>query len=221
MSQTFQGFNEDTYKFLIELAFNNNKEFFTANKGRYKQNVQEPLRALAEDLLPLALTIDPCFNTRMTTILSRIYRDTRFTKDKHPYRDHAWLAFRRPGKRLGESFVIYVEICPQGYGYGLGMHESNQAMMAHLRKRILADPVGFLALAQAPALAKYPLEGQLYKRDRFPDAPEALKPYLNRKSLSWCYTCDRLTPTLKPGLLDEARQALEAVAPLYRYVMEM
>ena len=91
MSQTFQGFNEDTYKFLIELAFNNNKEFFAANKGRYKQNVQEPLRALAEGLLPLALTIDPCFNTRMTTILSRIYRDTRFTKDKHPYRDHAWL----------------------------------------------------------------------------------------------------------------------------------
>ena len=108
-----------------------------------------------------------------------------------------------------------------GYGYGLGMHESNQEMMANLRKRILADPAGFLALAQAPALAKYPLEGQLYKRDRFPDAPEALKPYLNRKSLSWCYTCDRLTPTLKPGLLDEARQALEAVAPLYRYVMEM
>lgn len=221
MSQTFEGFNEDTYKFLVELAFNNNKEFFDANRGRYKKNVQEPLRALAEELLPLALLIDPAFDTRMSTIISRIHRDTRFTKEKHPYRDHAWLAFRRPGKRLSESFLIYVEIGPRGYGYGLGMHESNQLLMTEVRKRILADPSGFLSLAQAPSLSNYSLEGELYKRDRFPNAPEELKPYLNRKSLSWCYTCDKLTPTLKPGLLDEAKEALKTLAPLYRYVMEI
>lgn len=221
MPQTFQGFNEDTYKFLIELAFNNNKPFFEANRGRYKQNVQEPMRALAEDLLPTALAIDPSFNTRMTSILSRIYRDTRFAKEKHPYRDHAWLAFRRPGHSLGESFILYFEITPQGYGYGLGMHDSNQEMMAGLRRRILADPAGFLALAQAPALAKFLPEGQPYKRDRFPQAAAELKPYLNHKSLSWCYSCDRLTPTLKPGLLEEVQEGIKALGPLYRYVMEM
>lgn len=221
MAQTFEGFNEDTYKFLIELAFNNNKAFFEANKGRYKANVQEPLRALAEALLPAALAIDPAFNPRMTSVLSRIYRDTRFTKEKHPYRDHAWLAFRKPGQRLGESFIIYFEIYPRGYGYGLGMHESNQQMMVALRKRILADPAGFLALAQAPALAKYTPEGPLYKRDRFPDAPAELKPYINRKTLSWCYSSDRLTATLKPSLLEEALEAVNALGPLYRYVMEM
>lgn len=221
MEQTFQGFNEDTYKFLIELAFNNNKAFFEANRDRYKRGVQEPLRALAEDLLPAALSIDPAFNTHMTSILSRIYRDTRFTKEKHPYRDHAWLAFRRPGCRLSESFIIYFEITPRGYGYGLGMHDSNQPMMVGLRKRVLADPGGFLALAQAPSMAKYALDGQAYKRDRTPGAPGILKPYLNRKSLSWCYFCERLTPTLRPALLDEVREAVKGLGPLYRYVMEM
>ncbi|MEA5059129.1 MAG: DUF2461 domain-containing protein [Candidatus Pelethousia sp.] len=221
MEQAFQGFNEDTYKFLIELAFNNNKAFFEANRGRYRQNVQEPLRALAEALLPTALSIDPAFNPRMTSVLSRIYRDTRFSRDKSPYRNHAWLAFRRPGHRLSESFVLYFEITPQGYGYGLGMYESNLEMMNGLRRRILADPAGFLSYAQAPSLAKFALDGQPYKRDKVPGAPPALKPFLNRKSLSWCYACDRLTPTLKPALLEEIRDAFVALGPLYRYVMEM
>ena len=221
MAQTFEGFNEDTYKFLIELAFNNNKAFFADNKERYKRSVQEPMRALAEDLLPTALTIDPSFNTNITSILSRIYRDTRFTKEKHPYRDHAWLAFRRPGMRMGESFLIYFEISPKSFGYGLGMHEGNNEMMNALRKRIQADPAGFLALTKAPVLANFYPEGNMYKRDRFPDADEKLKPYLNRKSLSWCYSSDMLSATLKPSLLGEVREAFEAIGPLYRYVMEM
>ncbi len=122
MEQAFQGFNEDTYKFLLELAFQNNKPFFEANRARYKANVQAPMRAMAEDLLPLALSIDPGFNTRMTSILSRIHRDTRYSRDKRPYRDHAWLSFRRPGHRISESISLYFEITPQGYGYGLGMY---------------------------------------------------------------------------------------------------
>lgn len=222
MAQAFEGFNEDTYKFLLELAFNNNKAFFEANRGRYKQNVQEPLRALAEDLMPTALAIDPDFNPRMTSILSRIYRDTRFTKDKHPYRDHAWLGFRRPGQRISESVTLYFEITPQGYGYGMGMYGGNLEKMGELRKRVLADPAGFLELARRPCMAPYALEGPAYKRDRTPaGTPEALKPFLNRKGLSWCYFCERLTPTLKPSLFQEVKAAFEGLGPLYRYVMEL
>ena len=218
MEQAFQGFNEDTYKFLLELAFQNNKPFFEANRARYKANVQAPMRAMAEDLLPLALSIDPGFNTRMTSILSRIHRDTRYSRDKRPYRDHAWLSFRRPGHRISESISLYFEITPQGYGYGLGMYGGDPVTMAGLRQRALADPAGFLALAQRPCMEKYDLEGPVYKRDHLPAGTDpALKPYLNRKGLSWCYFCDRLTLTLQPALLEEVRQAFTELAPLYRY----
>ena len=221
MPQAFQGFNEDTYKFLIELAFNNNRDFFQANRGRYRQNVYEPLRALAEDLLPLALSIDPLFSPRMTTILSRINRDTRYTRDKSPYRDHAWIAFRRYGDRISESFTLYFEITPRGYGYGVGTYGANPKLMEGMRRRILADPAGFLALVQGSGMERYTLDGPAYKRDRFVEALPAVKPYLNRKGISWDYFCERLTPTFKPELEEEVRAGLEGLGPLYRFVMEM
>ncbi len=222
MAQAFQGFNEDTYKFLIELAFNNNKEFYHANQGRYRANVKAPMEALALDLLPTALDIDPSFNTRMTSILSRIYRDTRFTKDKRPYRDHAWLGFRRPGQRLSEGIVLYFEITPQGYGYGMGMYGGNPEAMAALRQRILADPAGFRALVMGPGMEKYALTGPAYKRDHTPPGtPEELKPYLNHKGIGWECFHQRLTPTLKPELLDEVRAAFLELGPLYRFCVGM
>ena len=98
------------------------------------------------------------------------------------------------------------------------MYGGDPVTMAALRQRALADPAGFLALAQRPCMEKYDLEGPVYKRDHLPAGTDpALKPYLNRKGLSWCYFCDRLTPTLQPALLEEVRQAFTELAPLYRY----
>ena len=80
----FQGLSEDTYRFFWEIAFQNNREFFEANRERYKRVVQEPLFLLAEELLPTALEIDPGFSPKLSNIVSRIRRDTRYTRDKSP-----------------------------------------------------------------------------------------------------------------------------------------
>ncbi|MDR0841498.1 MAG: DUF2461 domain-containing protein [Christensenellaceae bacterium] len=221
MEAAFAGFTEDTYKFLIELAFNNNKPFFEENRARYKESVQKPMLQLAEALLPTVLAIDSDINPRTANIVSRIYRDTRFSQNKMPYRDHAWLAFRRPGNRLSEGFTMYFEITPQSYGYGLGMYNENIEMMNALRAHALADPARFLSIVEAKPLQKFVLEGPEYKKDRVPEAPLALKSYLNHKGLSWCYSCDTLAPTLSPELFDEVRRAFEAFAPLYHFVMDM
>ena len=69
--QNFKGFEPDTYRFLMELGFYNEKSFFDANRARCKRVVQEPMRALASDLIPAALEMDPNFNTRLTTVVSR------------------------------------------------------------------------------------------------------------------------------------------------------
>ena len=86
----FSGCPEEMYQFFWEIAFQNHREFFEANRDRYKRVVQEPMRALAAELLPTALSLNPSFNQRVTTIVSRIRRDTRYSHDKSPYRDHVW-----------------------------------------------------------------------------------------------------------------------------------
>ena len=113
---------------------------------------------------------------------------------------------------------MYFEIDPNGYGYGMGMYDANPALMKPFRARVLADPERFLAILSDPRLARFEVRGEPYKRDHFPDAPEAVKPYINRRGISWCYYTKELKNTFEPALLDEVLDGFDAMKPLYRFV---
>ncbi|MCE5234791.1 MAG: DUF2461 domain-containing protein [Clostridiaceae bacterium] len=215
----FQGFTKDTYVFFMEVTLHDSRLFMEQNRARYKREVQQPLNELALGLLPDLMTIDANFNPRPTSIVSRIYRDTRYTKNKALYRDHAWLSFKHPDVSTGETFSMYAEIDPRGYGYGMGMYSPDAAFMRTLRERILANPLRFLELAGAAKARGFTVEGDLFKRDRFPDADESLKPYLNRKGLSFCFYSHDLKRTMRPEFLEEVREGLMSLKELYWFII--
>ena len=221
MKREFDGFKPEAYMFLTELAFNNNRMWMDENRKRYREYVQQPMQQLAEILLPTALEIDPEFNPRLGCIVPRINRDTRYSKNKLPYRDHMWIAYRRTGQSLGESLCIYFEISPMGYSYGTGMYTTNLPMMKALRARAAADPEGFRQIVTDPALDRYEPSGEPYKRDVVPGAPDDLKPFLNRRSLSFCYDNATLAPTMSAGIVEEVRNAMLELDPVYRYIVGM
>ena len=113
---------------------------------------------------------------------------------------------------------MYFEMSPEGYGYGLGMYHTNAPMMQKLREHAAADPAGFEALLHALCMRRYSPSGETYKRDRFA-LPDAIKPYLNRKSISFCYEDSSVLPTMRPELFDEVKSAMLELAPLYRYIV--
>lgn len=216
----FQGLNEDTYQFFWEIAFNNEASFFEANRERYRKNVYDPLKQLAIELKPAAQAIDPDFNVRPSSVISRIRRDTRYSHDKTMYRDHAWLGFRRPGSMLSESLVVYAEFEREGYGYGMGMYGANPALMREIRPHILAKPNKFLELVNDPAFtSRFTVEGDLFKRPRITDAPEGVLPYLNRKGLSFCFSSPNLKKTLSPEIAEEIIEGFRLLKPVYRLLM--
>ncbi|MEL7609900.1 MAG: DUF2461 domain-containing protein [Bacillota bacterium] len=214
-ASAFEGFTPETFLFLMEIRFNNNKDFFEANRARYNRVLKAPLQALAVRILPCALKMNAQFDQRVSSIVSRIRRDTRYSADKSLYRDHAWLGFRLPGSSISEQFTPYFEITPESYGYGMGMYAPDAAMMRRYRAVMLAWPSEFLAHAKRLEERGFVLEGDAYKRDRFPDAPEALKPYLNRKAIAWCFSSPSLAPTLAPSLADEIADAFDLLRPMY------
>ena len=216
----FAGLTEETYRFFWDVAFHNDIGWFEENRDRYKAAVQRPLQALAAELAPTVRSIDERLNVRPAAVVSRIRRDTRYTKDKSPYRDHAWLGYKLPGSYVSESFVLYCEFERDHYGYGMGMYAPEPTMMAAIRERILARPQKFLSLVGEPSFAgAFAMEGEPYRRKKFTDVPEALSPYLNMRSLSFCFRSDRLENTLKPELLEEIRTAFTMMAPVYRFLM--
>jgi uncharacterized protein (TIGR02453 family) len=216
----FQGLKEDTYQFFWEIAFNNEQSFYEANKERYKKNVYEPLKELAIELTPVAQEIDSAFNIRPSTVVSRIRRDTRYSRDKTMFRDHAWLGFRRPGGLLSESLVVYCEFEREGYGYGMGMYGSNPELMREIRPRLLAKPQKFLSLVNDPAFtARFETVGDMFKRPKITDAPEGLLPFLNRKGLSFCFSSPNLSKTLTPEIKNEIEEGFRLLKPVYRLMM--
>ena len=191
-----------------------------ANRARYKKEVQHPLLELAAALMPTVLQIDPEVDQRPGAVVSRINRDTRFTKDKSPYRDHAWLGFRHPGTYIGESFVIYAEFQRESYGYGMGMWTGNPEMMGRIRANILSAPDRFLELVNREAFARrFTLQGDRYKKLRYPNADQQLEAYLNMKGLSFCFSSTELSNTLGPQIYEEIRDAFLLLKPLYRLLM--
>lgn len=106
--------------FLAELRLNNNRDWFEANKGRYRE-ANETVNAFAEELIAAIGEFDP--SVRGLTVREcsyRIYRDTRFSKDKTPYKTHIGVYICPGGKKSGNA-GYYFHIEPQGDGL-LGHH---------------------------------------------------------------------------------------------------
>jgi uncharacterized protein (TIGR02453 family) len=106
--------------FLNDLRVNNNREWFAANKGRYKE-AEAVFNAFAERLTALVGEFDP--SVRDLTLREtnyRIYRDTRFSHDKTPYKTHFGLYICPGGKKSGNA-GYYFHVEPQGGGM-IGNH---------------------------------------------------------------------------------------------------
>lgn len=216
----FTGCPEEMYRFFWEIAFQNHREFFEANRERYRTLVQQPMLALAERLLPTALSIDPRFQTCPSAIVSRIRRDTRYTKDKSPYRDHVWLGFKPAGMRTSECFVLYAEFERERYGYGMGMYAPEPALMAELRARMLARPKHFLELVEEQRFReRFEVFGESYRRPRFTGCEAALLPWVNRRSLGFSFASPALSRTYSPQIADEILEAFALLKPVYRFLM--
>lgn len=139
----FKGFSPKTTEYLHNVKANNSKAWYEEHREDYKKYVRQPFSDLVEDLTPVIRRIDPDLVTEPSKCLSRIYRDTRFTKDKHLYRDSAWIAFRRPFDNSCDGITFFAEIMSEGARYGMGAFESSPKTMAAMRKYITDDPDKF------------------------------------------------------------------------------
>lgn len=138
----FTGFPEETMQFFLDIRFHNNKAYFDEHRKRYERDVKAVFGAFIDELAPTMQQIDPLMEVRPYKCLSRINRDTRFSKDKSPYRDHLWLCFRRAAEQKDGSVNFFFELGPATLGWGMGTWGENRPMMDVLRRRIEADPKG-------------------------------------------------------------------------------
>ena len=215
----FTGFTEETIQFFLDLKFHNNADFFHGNQDRYVEVVQTPFYQMIEDLAPYMLKIDPHMEVRPYKCLSRIHRDTRFSKDKSPYRDHLWFLFRQAAESREKSLFYYFEMGPDRLGWGMGFWGENREALDLFRKRMRANPDGTLALLDDLNMDKRGLilGGTTHKRMEVPpEIPQRLKRWYLTKDFYIGKAFPDFRMVYNEKIVHEVRRDFLSLAPLYR-----
>ncbi|GHU39067.1 TIGR02453 family protein [Betaproteobacteria bacterium] len=209
----FDGLSKKLPACLRALRRNNSSEWFHAHKEEYQRNVVTPLAALAETLTPDMALLD----SSLVKKLSRPQRDTRFSRDKSPYRTVMWFAFRRVQPDWTEYPAFFFEARPEDCCWGIGYYAARPATMSALRDIVLEDPKRFLTAKAAAADRGFTLEGEEYKRlPPVPaDTPEEITDLARRRNVFLSRTMGYETPVLNSELAEVLAADFAALGALY------
>jgi uncharacterized protein (TIGR02453 family) len=143
---TFNGFPKEGLEFLADLGKNNNRKWFEAHKKIYQEKVIEPAQAFVETLGAELEAVFPRINydTRLdgSGSLMRIYRDTRFSKDKSPYRTYLGIFFWEGAGKKMENPGFFFSIEASGAHLGTGKYVFPKPVLESYRKAVADKKLG-------------------------------------------------------------------------------
>lgn len=217
----YRGITPEALWLLAENRFQNSKEFYESKKPAIKEQVLLPMQQICAALAEPMEKIDGKISVIPSRMVSRIRRDTRFTKDKTLYREHVWATFMRPKKEFPCSPAFWFEITPQGYTFGVGYYSTSPQLMQTYRDAILADPATFRRAVRRAERAGFAFGGESYKKAKPGDVPEDLRAYYNQKDAFVCRENPDLAPLRDAGIIEELKQGFQELAPLYRFLQKV
>jgi uncharacterized protein (TIGR02453 family) len=144
----------EALKFLRNLARHNDREWFKPRKALFDTELKEPMLAIIRKVTEAMLDFAPDFERPAEKCLFRIYRDTRFSADKKPYKDHvaAWWGRKGMEKTSGAGYYFHISAKEVVIGAGAWMPEKEQ--LAAIRRWLLDHHEEFRKVLRTAALRK-------------------------------------------------------------------
>jgi uncharacterized protein (TIGR02453 family) len=217
-------FSPELFSFLVDLRANNNREWFAANKHRYEEHVLEPALDFVNAFAPHLEKISPHFRADARPTggsLFRIYRDTRFSKDKTPYKTNVGIHFRHERAKDAHAPGYYLHIGPDEVFAGGGIWHPDTAAATRIREAIVAESDRWRRATRAGAFAKrLELGGDSLKRvPPWADAHHPFADDLRRKDFfGWARLSE--DDVVAPGFVDEYARICSAAAPLMQFLCD-
>ncbi|MEE8485114.1 MAG: TIGR02453 family protein [Acidimicrobiia bacterium] len=144
MAQSY--FTPEVFRFLRELAENNDRAWWEENKDRYIEVIREPAKVFIEDFGSTLQEISEHFVADTRTnggSLMRPYRDTRFSKDKTPMKTNVGIQFRHESGKDVHAPGFYLHLEPGACFAGVGMWRPHAKVARNIRDGIFEDPDGW------------------------------------------------------------------------------
>jgi uncharacterized protein (TIGR02453 family) len=216
-------FRPATFAFLRDLRAHNDREWFQANKARYTRDVLEPALEFIRDFAPELRKISPHFQAVAKPVggsLFRIYRDTRFSHDKTPYKTHVGIHFRHESSKDAHVPVFYLHLEPGDSFVGTGIWRPETAVARQIRQAIVAKPHAWKRAVGGKFASTYQFTGELYKRPPAGVDPEhPLIGDLKRKSFVGMAPLTQRSVT-SADFIGEFAEMCRAGAPLLRFLCD-
>lgn len=217
----FEGFPKEGLAFLRRLKRNNNREWFAAHKSEYEEHVKFPMQCYIASMQPLFEDFAPEFDLHPKKSVFRIYRDTRFSGDKTPYKTHSAAHFelaKRPKLFDGAGYYVHIEPGEVFLGGGIYMPDHDQLKL--IRTAIAERGEEFLSILNEKKFKKFfsSMNGEKLSRPPkgfLPDHPmiEFLKFKQFFVGLEWaepvCY---------KRDFLKRSAEAFSVATPFIRFL---
>jgi uncharacterized protein (TIGR02453 family) len=217
-------FGPGLFAFLTDLRANNEREWFAANKDRYEEQLLEPALAFIEAFARRLEKISPHFRAdarQSGGSLFRIYRDTRFAKDKSPYKTNLGIHFRHERAKDAHAPGYYLHIGPGEVFAGGGMWHPATDAATSIREAITADSERWKRATRSGAFAKtLELGGDSLKR--IPAWADPAHPFADDLKRKDFFASTRLSETevVAPGFVDQYARICRAAAPLMRFLCD-
>lgn len=208
--------------FLKNLKRNNNREWFQKYRPVYEESVRSPMIQLIEALAKEFEEFAPEILASPKSSLFRIYRDTRFSKDKRPFKTHVAASFSVRGLQRHEGAGFYFHIAPTELWIGGGIYRPVPDELRSVRDHIANNYEHLKKIVEARQFRKLfgTLSGEQSSRmPRGYPADHPAEHYLRHKDL---LAARELAPAegTKPNFLETLVESFRAMHPLIRFLNE-
>ncbi len=214
-------FTPALFSFLRDLAANNNREWFAENKPRYEANVKDPALRFIADFGPRLKKISTHFRADPRAnggSMFRIYRDTRFSKDKSPYKTFTGIQFRHELGKDAHAPGFYLHLQPGEVFAAVGSWHPDSSVVRAVRESMVEDPRAWRRATGKKFTDTFALEGDSLKRPpRGVDPENPLIDDLKRKDY---IGVTRLTQkaVVAPDFPEQLAQTFKTGGSLVRYL---
>lgn len=213
---SFEGFSEQTIDFLYGIFLQNERLWFAAHKEEYRTYLQQPMKALADEVFQRLTALYP--RKDLICRVTRIYRDARRCRGINFYKESLWFTIQPPAE-LGQDYpCFWFELGRETWSYGMGIWMPSAATMARHRACIDVEPYRLGKLrARLLTQSEFILDGERYTRFK-PGAPADLAGWYNMKSFSIIHESVDVTETFDgPGLVERLVNGFSYLMPYFDY----
>lgn len=168
MSTAFPGFSAEAMTFFRGLARNNHRDWFLPRKPLFEEHVKLPMHRLVENVNASMKAFAPEYVTEPSRAVYRFYRDTRFSKDKTPYKDHIAASFHHRGLAGKGGAGYYFAVSHKEFAVGGGVYMTLPETLLAIRNHLAVNHQEFRRIIRNAAVRRLLGEMQGEQLSRVP-----------------------------------------------------